>query len=51
MGNAVITLAPGNTRSLELVLADNGRSVHAIVSSAMVNGAAATIQVYSNSRS
>ena len=47
-GNAVITLGPGNTRSLELVLADNGRTVHSIVSSAMVNGAPATIQVYSN---
>jgi hypothetical protein len=29
-GNAVITLGPGNTRSLELVLADNGRMVHSI---------------------
>lgn len=47
-GNAVITLAPGNTRSLELVLADNGRSVHAIVSSSIVNGAPATLQAYSN---
>ena len=44
-GNAAITLGPGNTRSLELVLADNGRTVHSIVSSAMVNGAPATIQV------
>jgi hypothetical protein len=48
-GNAQIVLGPGgNTRSLELVLADYGRTIHAIVSSAMVNGAPATLQVYSN---
>jgi hypothetical protein len=47
-GNAVITLGPGNTRSLQLVLADNGRSAHAIVSSSTVNGSPATLQVYSN---
>jgi hypothetical protein len=47
-GNAQIVLGPGNTLSLELVLADNGRTVHAIVSSSMVNGAPATHQVYSD---
>jgi hypothetical protein len=47
-GNAVITLSPGNTRSLELVLADNGRTAHAIVSSSTVNGAPAMLQVYSD---
>jgi hypothetical protein len=47
-GNAQIVLGPGNTRSLELVLADSGRTVHAIVSSSMVNGAPATLQVYSD---
>jgi hypothetical protein len=46
-GNAVLTLAPGNTRSLELVLADNGRTVQMIVSSSTVNGAPATLQAYS----
>jgi hypothetical protein len=46
-GNAQIVLSPGNTRSLELVLADNGRTVQTVVSSSMVNGAPATLQVYS----
>jgi hypothetical protein len=46
-GNAVLTLGPGNTRSLELVLADNGRTVQTVVSSSMVNGAPATLQAYS----
>lgn len=47
-GSAQIVLGPGNTRNLELVLADNGRTAHAIVSSSMVNGAPATLQVYSD---
>jgi hypothetical protein len=48
-GNAQIVLSPGgNTRSLEFVLADYGRTIHAIVSSSMVNGAPATLQVYSD---
>jgi hypothetical protein len=46
-GNAQIVLSPGNTRSLELVLADNGRTVQTVVSSSMVNGAPAILQVYS----
>jgi hypothetical protein len=47
-GNAHIILGTGNERFLQLVLADNGRTAHAIVSSSIVNGAPATLQVYSD---
>jgi hypothetical protein len=47
-GTADIVLGPGNERFLELVIADNGRSAHAIVSSSIVNGSPALLQVYSD---
>jgi predicted Zn-dependent protease len=47
-GTAHIVLGPGNERFLELVIADNGRSAHAIVSSSIVNGSPALLQVYSD---
>jgi hypothetical protein len=47
-GTARIVLGPGNERFLQLVIADNGRSAHAITSRSIVSGSPATLQVYSD---
>jgi hypothetical protein len=47
-GSAVITLGPGNTRSLAFVIAQSGLAIHAIVSATTVGGSPAVLQVYSD---
>jgi len=47
-GSANIVLSPGNERSLAFVISRSGRSIHAVVTSAVVNGSPAVLQVYSD---
>ena len=47
-GAAEITLSAGNTRSLALVIAKGGTTIHAIVSATTVGGSPAVLQVFSD---